>query len=72
MLNDSKTVEEFFAAKAREAGKYHEWVKLIKGFESYNLGYEVCNPVYEAYKDSDASWFELKSELLINASDWDI
>lgn len=72
MKNEYQEMEDFFNTKATEAGKRAEWVKLIKGFESYNLGYEICKPVYEAYKDSDVSWFKLKSELLINAADWDI
>ncbi|UYE90278.1 hypothetical protein A5gp_00080 [Alteromonas phage vB_AemP_PT15-A5] len=72
MKDEYQKIAQFFASKAREAGKYSEWVKLIKLFESYNLGYEVCKPVYEAYKDSDTEWFKLKAELLINAADWDI
>lgn len=72
MKTEYQEIEQFFAAKAREADKYSEWVKLIKLFESYSLGYEVCEPVYATYKDTGANWYELKSELLINAADWDI
>ena len=72
MKNKYQEIEQFFASKAREADKYPEWVKLIKDFESYNLGYEICKPVYEAHKGSNTDWFKLKSELLINAVNWDI